>query len=210
MRTSRAFSLIELFVVVGIIAALAGLLFPVFAAVKKRAHFAVDVEQMRQVWLASTLYTESYNGEYAASLVETEPYATSRQVYVSPVDPYRNGIPGVADFPANMYDGTGGRSLFRISYAYLISVARGQDHSESFLKEAVENPNNGLISMAMYNPLARLQFDNEGIDYYRRHELDYRVRIDGSFGQLHMLDGESIGCSMNFLFGPGLPVLDGF
>jgi prepilin-type processing-associated H-X9-DG protein len=64
MATSRrgAFTPVELLVVIGIIAVLAGILFPVFSAVRGRARQATCASNMRQIHLALVAYSEDHGG----------------------------------------------------------------------------------------------------------------------------------------------------
>lgn len=100
----RAFSLLELLVVVAIIAVLAAVIFPVFSQAKAAAKATACISQDRQVGMAMSLYSsdnddgapaagedESNNnggGELNAdSWTETvEPYANSRLIYRCPID----------------------------------------------------------------------------------------------------------------------------
>jgi prepilin-type N-terminal cleavage/methylation domain-containing protein/prepilin-type processing-associated H-X9-DG protein len=57
----RAFTLIELLVVIAIIAILAAILFPVFAQAKESAKKAVCISNMKQLGLATALYTTDHD-----------------------------------------------------------------------------------------------------------------------------------------------------
>lgn len=57
----RGFSLVELLVVIGIIAVLMGLLFPVFISVRRSARKATCVSNLRQLTAAARMYADDYD-----------------------------------------------------------------------------------------------------------------------------------------------------
>jgi len=63
MRKS-GFTLIELLVVIAIIAILAAILFPVFANAKKQAHLTSCMSNLKQIGVATSLYTDNWQGYY--------------------------------------------------------------------------------------------------------------------------------------------------
>jgi prepilin-type N-terminal cleavage/methylation domain-containing protein/prepilin-type processing-associated H-X9-DG protein len=63
-RNRRAFTLIELLVVIAIIAILAAILFPVFATARERGKQSACVSNLRQLWMANTLYAGDHDGYY--------------------------------------------------------------------------------------------------------------------------------------------------
>lgn len=60
----RGFTLIELLVVISIIAALAAILFPVFAQAKEAAKTSSCLSNSRQIGMATMLYLNDYDGAY--------------------------------------------------------------------------------------------------------------------------------------------------
>lgn len=62
-RTQRrqAFTLVELLVAIGIVALLAGILFPVFSAVRGKARQAACLSNLRQLGQATFLYAQDYD-----------------------------------------------------------------------------------------------------------------------------------------------------
>lgn len=59
----RGLTLVETLVVVGILALLAGLLFPVFKSAKRSAQVAAAVENLRQHQIAASLYRTEHEGD---------------------------------------------------------------------------------------------------------------------------------------------------
>jgi prepilin-type N-terminal cleavage/methylation domain-containing protein/prepilin-type processing-associated H-X9-DG protein len=60
----RGFTLIELLVVIAIIAILAAILFPVFAKAREKARQAACSSNLRQIALATIMYTQDWDGDY--------------------------------------------------------------------------------------------------------------------------------------------------
>lgn len=62
LSRSRAFTLTEILVIVGIISLLAALSFPVFNHIRRRAHQATCVSNLKQLGVAVSLYTQDHDG----------------------------------------------------------------------------------------------------------------------------------------------------
>lgn len=62
MKSVRAFTLVELVVVIGIVAVLTGLIFPAFRAVRRSAQVTSSVQQLHQIQIACTLYQQDWDG----------------------------------------------------------------------------------------------------------------------------------------------------
>ncbi len=67
-----AFTLVELLVVIAIIAILAALLFPVFLTARGKAREVSCLSNLRQQGVATTLYTQDYDGVYPFALDPTD------------------------------------------------------------------------------------------------------------------------------------------
>ena len=91
---SKAFTLIELLVVIGIIAALAAVLFPVFAQAKASAQKTTDLSNIRQIGQATILYEADFNDNFPTYIASYCPSA----LVANPLNP--------ADSPGS---GSGGR-----------------------------------------------------------------------------------------------------
>jgi prepilin-type N-terminal cleavage/methylation domain-containing protein/prepilin-type processing-associated H-X9-DG protein len=97
-QNSRGFTLIELLVVITIIAILASLAYPVFTSVQERARVTQDLNNLRQIGLATQMYLNDNDGTLFptgvwATLVEPK-YLAAWKVFQSPFDkrtPSENG-----------------------------------------------------------------------------------------------------------------------
>ena len=113
----KGLTLVELLIVIAIIVALAGLLFPVFTSVRERARIIYCVNNLKQVGTALHLYAQDYDGfvppytnlvpfestqpycpnkaflfpnSWDPTLFENayNPYTKNRQIWFCPLDPF--------------------------------------------------------------------------------------------------------------------------
>ena len=94
----RAFTLIEILTVVAIVAVLAGIAFPVYAAVRRRAGHSLCAENLHGLGLAITLYADDHEGwvppattaefEYAPPKFDPSEIRASPEVLRRAIDPY--------------------------------------------------------------------------------------------------------------------------
>src|SRR5271165_4876090 len=105
MKTRKAFTLIELLVVIAIIAILAAILFPVFAQAKAAAKKIVALSDVKQLALASFMYSNDYDDHFCAEgapngsngwgwqmtwQMETLPYIKNYGIFLAPGDSHMN------------------------------------------------------------------------------------------------------------------------
>ena len=128
-KRATAFTLLDVLVTISIIAILAALLLPVFARAMAAAKRISCVSQMRQVYLAISLYAEDLGGwEYPPrTLVETEPYLRDARVYMCPVASIRPGSDGLYDAEIADLHSSGDRSPFPVAYSYIRYWAPADD-----------------------------------------------------------------------------------
>lgn len=67
VRSSKAFTLVELLVVISVIALLLGILTPVLGRARKKAQSITCVSRMRQIGMASVMYVQDNDGYFARS-----------------------------------------------------------------------------------------------------------------------------------------------
>jgi prepilin-type N-terminal cleavage/methylation domain-containing protein/prepilin-type processing-associated H-X9-DG protein len=113
-----AFTLIELLIVIAILAILAAILFPVFAAARERGRIATCASNARQLGLASHMYAQDYDEQLPAAPSFFNPHArvkTALAPYVRTESlfycPSAAGEALIGDTPAN-------RAAGNISYHY--------------------------------------------------------------------------------------------
>jgi len=95
----QGFTLIELLVVIAIIAILAAILFPVFARAREKARQSSCLSNLKQLGLATLMYTQDYDGRFPAGAYNPGtgyifwyqviyPYTKNSQIYICPSASY--------------------------------------------------------------------------------------------------------------------------
>ena len=71
---TNGFTLVELLVVIGIIALLAAILFPVFASVRQKARQTTCLSNLKQAGLAISMYAQDYDEHYPSGVDAPQHY----------------------------------------------------------------------------------------------------------------------------------------
>ena len=100
-RASRAFTLIEMLIVISIIALLAALLFPAFNKVREGGRTQVCSSNLRQLGLAFQQYTQDYGGRFPGSGDGYVPPANSTACFASTCNGWKKGKGHWVAGPAN-------------------------------------------------------------------------------------------------------------
>ena len=128
----KGFTLIELLVVIAIIAILAAILFPVFAQAREKARQSTCLSNMKQIGLATYMYTDDYDETYPAT-------------YDGVAYQWNNGTTNVANpagYPAQIYPYVKNWKIFACPSSKT-KIASGQDGKTSYF-------GNGVILMGWY------------------------------------------------------------
>ena len=140
-----------------------------------------DVSQLKQLYSGVMLYAQDSDDLLPESLPFANAYLHSTTIFQSPVDPYRNGVPGFSDFPADLVPGSKRRSMFRVSYSYLVPVAANIGLDSKWVQTARSTPSLGLIANFMYNEPKDLRQPFSQFDLWRWQSVIHRVNVDGSY-----------------------------
>jgi prepilin-type N-terminal cleavage/methylation domain-containing protein len=126
--TCNGFTLIELLVVISIIAILASIAYPVYTGVQERAKAAQDLNNLRQIGLATQMYLNDNDGGFflpTDNWMQTlnPKYVTTWKVFQSPFDNKRAASENSSTAP--------------VSYGF---NANATSSGNSLLSEKVTNP----------------------------------------------------------------------
>ncbi len=119
-RTRAGFTLIELLAVVGIIAVLAALLFPVFSRVRESARRASCISNLRQIHHAVSLYIQDYDGVYPYAINPADRAHPDR--WIEHPD-FMAEIPRLPQFHEILYPYTRSKEVFRCPSDWGLQVA---------------------------------------------------------------------------------------
>lgn len=192
LSRNRAFTLIELLIVIAIIAILAAILFPVFAQARGKARQSACSSNERQLGMAVQLYVQDYDEQYPNGLGvvggqrvwagegwagQCSPYVKSADIYRCPSD--TPGQRGKWDWP--------------VSYAYNINFVAVPDEGD-YEEEpppagvslgAVRAPARSVLVFEVSDVLANIYEPREGSDPGGRHGRNFSASSNGLDNRLY-------------------------
>ncbi len=167
----RAFTLIELLLVIAIIALLVALLLPVFQQARKKSYEPVCTSNLRQFYVAFSLYREDY-GEAPRYQSYLLPYIRDRRILKCPEDVYPRGAAFFGSAPGRDPADLSEWGIFT-SYYYFRPFSNPYIH---LLQQA--DPNHGIAACILHGKRApHLRGSQADIDYTGKV---LRLRLDGS------------------------------
>ncbi|MGC9319840.1 MAG: prepilin-type N-terminal cleavage/methylation domain-containing protein [Armatimonadota bacterium] len=134
-RATCGFTLVELLVVIGILAILTGLLFPVFARVSERGRAASCVANLRQVGMATGIYAQDAGDVYPPRFTVlgeiywwdvVDPYVREPQVWFCPSEAERAA--DLRHYGLNCYDRRPDDGRFEVGVSG-VRLAEVRDHA---------------------------------------------------------------------------------
>ena len=168
----RAFTLMELLLVVAIIALLVALLLPVFQQARKKSYEPVCTSNLRQFYVAFSLYREDY-GDAPKYQVRLLPYIKDKRILRCPADPTKSGI---AWFEAS---GIISGPLLETSYIFF------RPFCDSFRDiMARHDPNHGIAVCVVHGEVGSPLRPPSPLNYTGKL---LRLRLDGSVQIAHAL-----------------------
>ncbi len=162
-NATRAFTLLELLIVIAILALLAALLFPVFARTREKARSGVCLTNLRQIGMAVAEYAQDYDELYPYGADPVDKYSLAWGV-----DPTRDAL--LKDMPL----------LHQILMPYCKEVGIWRCPSDTGYEQLLDlpDPNGGPLQMRA-QPSA---FEAFGSSYSYRTEIAFRHLIYGASG----------------------------
>ena len=149
----KAFSLVELLVVIGILAILCAIAFPVFKSVKDASLKTACVSNMKQLYVAMDLYYQDHDNWHSpiASLEPVSAYARNKEIFSCPAEhATKPDAQGLYPLRVMSLEEPFDKSAFRISYAYLGDEMYG---NQVLWKNLRDQPNVGVIACQWHGPL---------------------------------------------------------
>jgi hypothetical protein len=167
---------VELLVVIGIIAVLAAIIFPIYARSRRKAYETACISNLHQLALAWNQYYDDHEGG-APSLVCLMPYVGSESLFLCPMDHTEWGWWGERVRVIAVNDGVDPDAAIPFPLTYAYDPRWAASTSRARIARGLENhPDAGLIGCPCHGE--RLMEGQVPGDSYTG--LALRARLDGS------------------------------
>ena len=185
---ARAFTLVELLVVIGVIAVLIGVLLPALSAARKTAQLVASMNNMRQITAAALAYTYDYDERWPVVPIKEPPKGVDGNVYF---DSWQFGGKTTSDYWKTYF---GGLTYHKVSERPL----------NTYIYPDVEmvDPVAGTLELEVYRcpadqytyqrgywdgdpPLAVSSYDDVGTSYHINLNWWYASARPGESGTTH-------------------------
>ncbi|MFQ3588586.1 MAG: DUF1559 domain-containing protein [Fimbriimonadaceae bacterium] len=200
-RPRLGFTLVEVLVVVAIVAILASILFPVFAAAKESAKRSVCASNMRQIGIALAMYTDDYDGRMPGT-AHTSPFHIEGS-WIFQLRPYVGNLDEIRICPA---DPRGRQRLANDGTSYILNEYLVVDGPGAVLNlHALARPTETVTTFTIS--------DQAGVTWQQDHTHSrgwftgrpdrnwVRIRRDVQVDRFHpSLSGGVVGGSANYLY----------
>ncbi len=204
MNGRKAFTLIEMLVVVAIVAVIAALIFPVFAKAKQSGFATQDITQLRQVYMGLQMYRADYEQNYPLSLADVGGSYVHKQILASPVD--RRTPDAAGTYPADRFLDLPGepnrRVSYKMSYAYLRAF-EGRFPMQGLWDYYIQSSKWSVLVCADYLTTTSMTPSPSVTDHGTQTDSGtfLRIRMDGSLRKVQKKGmGISVGGSYEELF----------
>ncbi|MGQ9879832.1 MAG: type II secretion system protein [Armatimonadota bacterium] len=194
MKHQKAFTLIEMLIVVAIIALLVSLLFPVLLNARRHAQISPCISNLKQLYAALTMYRDDCGGCWPYYLARLEPYVRSHEVYRCPLDTFGGAI----ETETIAFWGANGK--YPVSYLSVLLAAGTATHGPLGVPHPIhhtelanffralqrEDPNHGVAVCMLHGERGCdwvwRAYEMSGIPSIASmfHGLTLRLRLDGS------------------------------
>lgn len=205
----KAFTVLELLIVIVIVAVLAAFLFGAVSGMFRNARSTEDLSNMRQIYVAVNLYEQDNGDKPPLDLSYVVPYLKTVAVFESKIDP-RPKDPKIKGWTATPLGIQSGKRVdYRISYPYLRTFMTSEDERGDHFDYGFQRkkPDIGMLANPWVGTVTRFlggEVNGQSQDSAYGPLMDGpvdRIRMDGSYFRLpRRRDSECLGGCIDDLF----------
>jgi prepilin-type N-terminal cleavage/methylation domain-containing protein len=199
----RAFTVVELLVVITIVSVLIAIVLPVLASARRKAHETTCVSNLHQLAAAWEMYRQDHDGGAPGDLPLLNVYVAGPAVFLCPLDGFEHGRAGQSMWLSSQISGTDPRLSVPFPYTYSYASLCGIPEWEPKLRRRLEDrPSSGVIGCVCHGaPWAR--YASTG-PWHGFAGLVLRARPDGAVVRTHWDGTESLAPHYSNIIWPDL------